>query len=116
MKSKYQIKMNFQQAKAEAARVERVADQMKTLGDKRMEQSMRNLSYAWTGHSARRFLDRQRFQLTHIRTITEQLYEIAADIRTVAAQVYEAEMRAYEIAARRSSGGNFGGGGGGGRW
>jgi len=115
MKSQYQIKINFQQAKAEADRLEYVANQMKCLVYEKLAQSMREISYTWTGRSAYRFLRKQAFQLHYINTLIDAIYDVAADIRRIAKQIYEAEMRAYEIAVRRTSGGGFGGGSLGGR-
>ena len=38
----------------------------------------------------------------NIEETVRELYRVAGDIRMIARRVYEAEMRAYEIAARRT--------------
>lgn len=103
MKSKNQIKMDFSKAYAEAERLDRIADKLKTLATKKMEQSMMNLSYAWTGANSRLFLQKESQLQKNVEETAKEIYRVASDIRTIARRVYEAEMRAYEIAARRSS-------------
>lgn len=103
MKSANQIRMDFSKAYAEAERLDRVADQLKMLASKKMEESIRNLSYAWSGGNARLFFQKESQLQNHIGETAKEIYRVAADIRTIARRVYEAEMRAYEIAARRSS-------------
>ncbi len=104
MKSKNQIRMDFSRAYAEAERLDRTAEKLKTLAAKKMEQSMMSLSYAWTGANARQFLQKESQLQKNIEGTARELYQVAADIRMIARRVYEAEMRAYEIAARRTSG------------
>lgn len=101
MKSKTRIKMDFQKARAEAGRLEAIADQLKRLANGKMEQSMMNLSAAWTGTNARLFLQKESQLQDEILDTAKALYNIAADIRRIAQRVYEAEMRAYLIASRR---------------
>lgn len=102
MKSRNQIKMDFSRAYAEAERLDRVAEKLKVLATKKMEQSMMNLSYAWTGINARIFLQKESQLQRNIEETVKELYRVASDIRTIARRVYEAEMRAYEIATRRT--------------
>lgn len=102
MKSKNHIRMDFNRAYAEAERLDRIADKLKILATKKMEQSMMNLSYAWTGVNARLFLQKENQLQRNIEETVRELYRVAGDIRMIARRVYEAEMRAYEIAARRT--------------
>jgi len=103
MKSREQIKMDFKKARAEANQLERVADQLKTLASQKLEQSMQDLSLAWTGSNSRFFLRKESQLKEDIIETARTLYEIASEIRTIARRVYEAEMQAYAIAARRDS-------------
>ena len=88
MKSRSQIKMNFAKARADADKIDRIAATMKTL-------SRRN--------NSRLFLKKEGQLQRNIDQTVRSLNDIAADIRRIAQRVYEAEMRAYEIATRRNS-------------
>ena len=68
-----------------------------------MEISMNNLSAAWTGTNSRLFLKKEGQLQTDIDQTVRNLNDIADDIRKIAQRVYDAEMRAYEIAIRRRS-------------
>ena len=63
--------------------------------------SINNLSSAWTGANARLFLRKEGQLQNDIEQTARALNEIADDIRRIAQRVYDAEMRAYAIAARR---------------
>lgn len=93
--------MDFSRAYAEAERLEQIADKLKILATKKMEQSMMSLSYAWTGTNARLFLQKESELQRNMEETVRELYRVAADIRMIARRVYDAEMRAYEIAAHR---------------
>ena len=103
MKSSAQIKMNFAKAREDAARVDQIAATMRNLSRGKLESSMNNLSGTWTGNNSRQFLKKERQLQTDIEQTVRSLNDIADDIRIVAQRVYEAEMRAYQIATRRRS-------------
>lgn len=103
MKSKAQIKMDFQKARAEASRLEGIAEQLKLLANQKLEQSMMGLSSAWTGTNSRLFLQKESQLQRDIGDTAKTLYNVAADIRRIAQRVYDAEMRAYMIALHRRS-------------
>ena len=102
VKSKSHIRMDFNKAYAEAERLDQIADKLKMLVTKKMEQSMISLSYAWTGANARLFLQKESQLQRNMEETVRELYQVAGDIRIIARRVYEAEMRAYEIASRRT--------------
>lgn len=112
MKNKSQIKMDFTRAYQEADQVERIADKLIRLANKKMEQSMMHLSSAWTGTNSRYFLDKESQLKEDMIKTARRLNHVAEDIRGIARRVYDAEMRAYEIASHRntsssSNGGSF---------
>ena len=123
MKCKAWIRMDFAKARKEADRLDQIASQLKVLSKQKLEESMGRLASAWTGTNSRLFLQKEEHLQRDIDQTVKELNEIAADIRRIAQCIYDAEIRAYEIAARRneggssfSRGGSFGGGGGGGSW
>lgn len=103
MKSRSQIRMNFAKARKDADKIDQIAASLKTLSKKQLEASMSNLAVAWTGTNSRLFLKKEgKLQGDMVQTARD-LNDIADDIRRIAQRVYEAEMRAYEIATRRKS-------------
>lgn len=103
MKSKSQIRMNFAKARADADKIDRIASTMKTLSKRNLENSINDLAAAWTGSNSRLFLQKEGQLQRNIDQTVRSLNDIADDIRRIAQRVYEAEMRAYEIAIRRKS-------------
>ncbi len=103
MKSRSKIRMDFAKAKADADKIDRIASTMRNLSRRDLESSMNNLAAAWTGANSRLFLKKEEQLQRNMDQTVRELFDIAADIRRIARQVYEAEMRAYEIAIRRDS-------------
>lgn len=103
MKSKTQIRMNFAKARADADKIDRIASAMRTLSRGKLEHSINDLAAAWTGANSRLFLKKEGQLQNDIEQTVRSLNGIAEDIRRIAKQVYEAEMRAYDIATRRRS-------------
>ncbi len=103
MKSRSQIRMNFAKARADADKIDKIASTMKTLSRRNLENSMNDLAAAWTGNNSRLFLKKEGQLQKNIDQTVRSLNDIADDIRRIAQRVYEAEMRAYEIATRRKS-------------
>ena len=101
MKSKSRIKMNFAKARNDAAGIDQVAVNLRSLSRNQLNSSINNLSSAWTGANARLFLRKEGQLQNDIEQTARALNEIADDIRRIAQRVYDAEMRAYAIAARR---------------
>lgn len=103
MKSKSRIRMNFEKARNDAARIDQVASSLRALSRNQLNASINNLSAAWTGANSRIFLRKEGQLKGDIEQTARALNEIADDIRRIAKRVHDAEMRAYEIATRRRS-------------
>lgn len=103
MGSRAQIKMNYKRALMDADRLERISARIYRLADTQYEESVQNLSVAWSGESARLFLRKEELVKNDIMKVSENLKYIADDARIEAEKVYAAEMRAIEIANRRTS-------------
>ena len=95
--------MDFAKARADADKIDQIASTLKTLSREKLENSMNNLAAAWTGTNSRLFLKKEGQLQTEMDQTVRNLNDIADDIRRIAQRVYEAEMRAYEIAMRRNS-------------
>ena len=131
MKSENLIKMNFNAAKADAQKLEDIARMLDSTVDKDLEDSMTELSRAWSGTNASMFLGKEDKIGADIKQTAADLKNVAADIRSTAKRIYDAEMNALRIARERaaaaaaaaaakeatnhtSTGPGFSGGGGGG--
>ena len=103
MKSAYRIRMDFNEALADARRLDETAERMNSLAERDFQESINNLSYAWTGNNANIFREKEESVRREILENVKNLRNVADDIRTIARRIYEAEMRALEIARERSS-------------
>ncbi len=120
MKTKAHIEIDFQLAMREAERLETVASNLVNAWGNLL-QIMDSFSGNWSGANARMYRQKYERVCDEIYATSKEIRNIASDIRAIAKRIYDAEMRAYEIACRRmngnySSSGGFGGGGGGGRF
>lgn len=115
MKSEYQIKFDWDNAKAQAARLEELAAWLSAEVVGAMDDNAQQLHAAWTGENATTYLRKQDELKEEINCTANTLRAIASDIKSIARQIYNAEMAALAIARdRSSSGGGFAGGGSGG--
>lgn len=101
MKSRTKIRIDFNQAKKEAKKLDGIAEKLQKQASGNLESSMRGLSLAWSGENSRVFLKKEEAIKAKMLETASDLRAVAADIRRVAQELYEAEMRAYEIAVSR---------------
>lgn len=114
VKSSWRIKMDFQNAIHQANQLDSIADEMESEVAKRLVRSADELAQAWKGGGAAEFLSKSEELHNNVSTSVQELREIAADIRRVAARVRRAEEQALRLAQNRFSSGGGGGGGDGG--
>ncbi len=122
MKAKVHIEIDFQLTIREAERLEEAA--AKLMGSQGHLGQITDCFYnTWSGANARIYMQKQDRLRKEILETRKEILRIASDIRAMAKRIYDAEMRAYEIACRRINGnyssgegygGGFSGGGGGG--
>lgn len=108
-KTLYQIKMDFRQAKAQADRIDALANRMYKISDQEYESTLRTINGSWNGENAEAFVAKGIQLQVKIRQSAADLRKAAQTIRRIAQNTYEAEMRAYNIARQRSyqGGGGF---------
>lgn len=100
-KSLYSIRMDFSKAKRQASDLEGIADNLRNLSDRQLEDTLRTLEQNWTGDNSVKYAGKGRQLEEKIRETSKSLEDIAEAIREIAQNVYEAEMRAWEIAHNR---------------
>ena len=93
MKSKSRIKMNFAKARNDAAGIDQVAANLRSLSRNQLNSSINNLSSAWTGANARLFLRKEGQLQNDIEQTARALNEIADDIRRIAQRVHDTQEK-----------------------
>ena len=105
MASRYQIQIHYQNALRQAAKLEQLADQLRTVADRKFAGAMEAVQTSWSGENAESFLLKgTRLKEKTIKTSNE-LRSAASSVRRIAENTYRAEMRALELANRRTYGG-----------
>ena len=105
MKSSTQIRFDFQNAKNQANKLDELADNLEQQVVRKMSDTAQQLSAAWSGESANRYLVKQAELQQEVAETVRALREIAEEIRRIAKRVYDAEMEALRIALQKSGGG-----------
>lgn len=102
MAAKEKIELDFRQALKQADRIDAVANQLGSLSGKEFQGSLDNLSASWRGDNASMYLAKGGRLKEQMDGTAKELHAAAADIRTVARRLYNAEMNAWRIATSRS--------------
>ncbi len=102
MATRQSIEFDFRQACDQADRLDSIADNLSNLAKNKLGTSMQTLSQNWKGENATAYLGKGNTLQGNISASSSQLRGIASDIRTIAQNIYNAEMAALEIAERRS--------------
>lgn len=100
-KTMYTIQMNFQRAKSQADKLERIARDLSRVADNDMSGCMRDVSANWKGENAKIYVNKGYAVAENIRSIASGLNQAAATVRTIAQNTYNAERRALELAKKR---------------
>ena len=103
MKSSGEIHIDFQNAMRQAQRLEDLADDVDRRVVHRLDAAAQGVHAAWRGGSAGRYIGKSQELCRQVRQSSRTLREAAGDIRRIAWSIYEAEMRALEIARKRDS-------------
>lgn len=101
MASRASIEFDFHKAKAQADRLDAVADQLNRLSDHKFGGTMQHLSANWKGENASLYLSKGGKLQGQMNETARELHNIASDIRAVAERIYRAEMEALRIAEQR---------------
>ena len=103
MKAKAHIEIDFQLAIRQAERLEEIASKLISISGN-MLQITDTFFASWSGENARIYIQKHTQVREEMKRASEELREVACNIRCLAKRVYDAEMRAYEIAVRRING------------
>lgn len=103
MKSELGIKIDFIKARKQAEDLERIADQLRRVADRDIDDAMSGVSSGWKGDSADLFLKKGNKLRSDVMKTANQLDTAARTLRQTAQSIYNAEMRALEIAKQREA-------------
>lgn len=102
MATRQSIEFDFQQARSQADRLDSIADHLGSLAKDKLGNSMQMLAQNWKGENANAYLSKGNAMQGSISSSASELHGIASDIRTIAQNIYNAEMAALEIAEQRT--------------
>lgn len=91
------IEIDFQNAQAQAKRLEDVADNMKRLADQQIADTIREMSSCWKGETAAAYFGKAEKVKQDIADTAKALYAVASNIRAQARRIYDAEMQAISL-------------------
>ncbi len=103
MASRYQISMDFGQAKRKADELERIADELGRLAGTEFADTLNNLGNNWKGDNAQAYIQKGMSLKEKMENTAGSLRASASTIRTVAKNIYDAEMEALRIAEERGA-------------
>jgi len=101
MATRESIQFDLDQARRQADSLDRIAENLNDLGNKKLTDSMQNLALNWKGQNADSYLTKGTTLKNDITSSASDLRSIASDIRTIAQNIYNAEMESLRIAEER---------------
>jgi len=102
MASRETIEFNFRAAMGQADRIDGIADNLGRLSGTKFGGTLQNLSANWKGENASMYLEKGGRLQEKMGATEGELHSVAADIRTIARRLYDAEMAALAIANERT--------------
>lgn len=92
---------NYLLVKSQARKLEDQADILVRMADRKMQESMDRLAVNWRGENADRCVNKCAQTKTETERLAQELRRTANSLRNMAERVYQAEMRARELARTR---------------
>lgn len=101
MATRESIQFDLDQARRQADRLDSIAENLDGLGRNKLNNTMQTLSQNWRGANANAYLSKGSNLQREITSSASELHNIASDIRTIAQNIYNAEMESLRIAEER---------------
>lgn len=96
------IYFNFEQAKRQANELDALANRLSKMATSDLDGAMQTVSANWKGSNASAYLSKGNKLENEMVSTANSLHKVASDIRTIAQNIYNAEMRALAIAQERT--------------
>lgn len=103
MASRYQIQMNFSQAERKAAELDDIAGDLSRLSGTDLQNTLNSLGNNWKGENAGLYIGKGFQLIENMEKTAASLRQAAETIRSVARNIYNAEMEALRIAEEREA-------------
>lgn len=103
MASRYQIQMNFSQAERKAAELDGIAGDLSRLSGTDLQNTLNSLGNNWKGENAGLYIGKGFQLIENMEKTAASLRQTAETIRSVARNIYNAEMEALRIAEEREA-------------
>lgn len=97
-----EIIFNYRQAIKQAEKLERIASKLDKLGKDKMGSTIGTLKTAWQSDSSPQYYGKAAAVQNEVIVTAKNVRQIASAIRTTAEAIKQAELRALEIARKRS--------------
>lgn len=103
MASRHQIQMDFTKATQKAKELDDIADNLSKLADTDLQNTLDGLNNDWKGDNAGEYIKKGFALKENMDKTVKDIRETAGTIRTVAKNIYDAEMEALRIAEEREA-------------
>ena len=103
MKGSREIYLDYKRARQAAEKLEAIADDLERCGSRQMADTLEELSASWNCSASPAFRSKGETLKDHVNRTGKKLRQTAEEIRNEAWRIYQAEMRALEIATKRKS-------------
>lgn len=103
MASRHQIQMDFTRATQKAKELDDIADNLSKLADTDLQNTLDGLNNDWKGDNAGEYIKKGFALKENMDKTVKDIRETAGTIRTVAKNIYDAEMEALRIAEEREA-------------
>lgn len=101
MKTKHSIRMDFNKANRQRDKLRETARDIERYAGEEMENCLSRISQSWQGDNANAYIAKGRAVAANLRAIARDLRKTADTIDMIAANTYQAEKRALELAEQR---------------
>lgn len=101
-KTEFQIKMDYNDAMAQAEKLEKIAKKMDTLMQKDFRNCMSRIRSEWNGDNSVRYTNKGNKVINNVEIISKELRKTAQTVRKIAQNTYYAEKKSLELAKKRT--------------
>lgn len=103
MASRYQIQMDFNKAGQKAGELDDIANRLSKIAETDLPNVLNGLGSDWKGDNADAYIQKGVGLGENMKETVKNLRNTAATIRTIAENIYNAEMEALRIAEEREA-------------
>lgn len=96
------IDVDFEMMMMQAGILERIAEQMETLGSKSFDATLQSIAASWKGDNATLYLGKGEVLKNNTITTAQNLRDIAESLKTRTQFIYSKEKAAAEVAGKRT--------------